>query len=307
MLRFAAYPRTPFFFSLLLMPCTVSELNSTFKMSSNCGTVVEIPIPSYCKVKVPSNFCFGSHECHHHHQVHRSICLELHRLIDRVLHVILDIESARPNCKLAIQALCSLNFTLAKAKSVIKDCSRCSKLYLAITSGKILSRCQKLGNAFDLYLTQIQDTVPLPLADKISATLHDLRGTKFSMESAEDEARKVLLSLFKKNFPDEAFMEKEELEAIQIATSKLEIKSAFCLLVEKAAIKKQLDEVNETNPKEKELLEYLLHLLIKYGKSICQLQNGGHSLKHECDDQSFEHELVVDEAICEHQVNDEDL
>lgn len=140
---------------------------------------------------------------------------------------------------------------------------------------------------------------------QISAILHDLRGAKFSLEFAEEEARKVLLSLFEKNFPDKASMEKEELEAIQIATCRLEIKSVFSLLVEKATIKNQLDEVHETNPKEKELLEYLMYLLIKYGKSICEFQDGDHSPTHECHEQSFEHDLVVDEAICENQVNDE--
>ncbi|WVY92159.1 hypothetical protein V8G54_037673 [Vigna mungo] len=270
------------------MSCAVSELNSTFMMSRNCATVLEIPIVSNCKDKV-----------------HHSLCLELHRLIDRISLVILDIESARPNCKLAMEALCSLNLTLAKAKSLIKDCSKCSKLYLAITSRRILSKCQKLRNAFEMYLTEIQGAVTIPLADKISAILHDLRTAKFSLEYAEEEARKVLLSLFEKNFPDKASMEKEELEAIQIATCRLEIKSAFSLLVEKATIKNQLDEVNETNPKEKELLEYLLYLLIKYRKLICQFEDGDHSPKHDFHDQSFEHELVVEQALCENQVNDE--
>jgi len=63
-------------------------------------------------------------------QVHRSICIELNGFIDRILHIILAIESSRPNCTLAIQALCSLQFTLDKAKSVIKHCSDSSKLYL---------------------------------------------------------------------------------------------------------------------------------------------------------------------------------
>lgn len=131
---------------------------------------------------------------------------------------------------------------------------------------------------------------------QISAILHDLRDTEFSLEFAEDEARKVLLSLLEKNFPDAASIQKEELEAIQIATSRLEIKSPFSLLVEKATLKKQLEEVSEENLKQKELLQYLLYLLVKHGKSICQFQNGSHSPKHECHDQSFENELVVDES-----------
>ncbi|XP_020231433.1 U-box domain-containing protein 5 [Cajanus cajan] len=268
---------------MLLPYTTVSEFNSTVKMS----TVLEIPIPSYCEVKV-----------------HRSICLELHRLMERILHVILAIESARPNYTLAMQTLCSLHSTLAKAKSVIKHCSECSKLYLAITSHKILSRCQKIRNAFELYLAQIQNAVPIPLASKISAILHDLRDIEFSLEFEEEEARKVVLSLLEKNFPDSASMEKEELEAIQDATSRLEIKSPFSFLLEKATLKRQLEQVNGTNLKEKQLLEYLLYLLIKYRKSICQIQDGSHSSKDESLNQLFEHKLVVEEAMSENQVND---
>ncbi|KAK7321761.1 hypothetical protein VNO77_32680 [Canavalia gladiata] len=272
------------FSSSLCCSCssTVVEFKSQVMMSSNVATAWEIPNPTYCKVKV-----------------HRSICLELHRLIDRILQIILAIESARPNCALAMNTLCSLHFTLDKAKSVIKHCSECSKLYLAITSRRILSRCQKIQKAFELYLAQIQNAVPIPLATKISAILHDLKDMEFSLEFAEDEAGKVVVSLLEKNFPDSVSMEKEELEAIHIATSRLEITSLFSLLVEKATLKRQLAQVNDTNQKEKELLEYLLYLLIKYGNSISQFQNESHSLKSECHDQSFEHELVVDEASCQ--------
>lgn len=257
-------------------------------MANNGSKALVIPIPSLCKVKV-----------------HHLICIELQGFIDRILHIILAIESVRPNCALAIQALCSLHFTLDKATSVIKHCSESSKLYLAITSHKILSRFEKIRNAFELYLAQIQTAVPILLAAKISAILHDLRDAEFSLESAEYDARKVVLALLEKNLPDSASMENAELEAIQIATSRLEIKSRFSLSLEKVTIKKQLDKVNDTNQKEKELLEYLLYLLIKYGKFICQFQNGSHSLlQHECHHQSIKHDLLVDEGICENQVND---
>ncbi|KAK7291195.1 hypothetical protein RIF29_06144 [Crotalaria pallida] len=247
---------------------------------------IPIPIPSLCKVKV-----------------HHSICLELQGFIDRILQIILAIESFRPNCELAIQALCSLHFTLDKAKSVIKDCSESSKLYLAITSHKIFSRCEKIRNAFKLYLDQIQHVVPIPLAAKISAILHDLRDLKFSLESAEGDARKVVLSLFEKDLSDSASIENAELVAIQTATSRLGIVSQFALLVEKATLKRQLDKANYTNQKEKGLLEYLLYLLIKHGKIICQFQNGSHSLQHEYHHQSIKQDLLVDEAMSENQVN----
>lgn len=132
---------------------------------------------------------------------------------------------------------------------------------------------------------------------QISAILKDVRDTKFSLEFEENEARKVLLSLLEKEFYDSASMKKAELEAIQIAAMMLDIKSPLSLLVEKASLKKQLEKVNNTNQKEKELLEYLLHLLFKYEKFTFQLQNGSKSMKHECHDQLFEHE---DEGnVCE--------
>lgn len=101
---------------------------------------------------------------------------------------------------------------------------------------------------------------------QISAILQDLKDTEFFEEFAEDEARKAILSLLEKNLSDSASIENAELEAIKIATSKLDIKSSFSLLVEKATLKRQLEKINDTNQKEKELLGYLLYLLIKYGK-----------------------------------------
>ncbi|CAK8569640.1 unnamed protein product [Lathyrus sativus] len=200
-------------------------------------------------------------------KVHRSICIELQGFIDRILHIILSIESARPNCALAIQTLCSLHFTLDKAKLVIKHCSESSKLYLALTSQRILSRCEKIRISFELYLDQIQNTVPIPLASQICTILEDLRVTKFSLEF-EDETRKVLLSLLEKEFPDSTSRENSELEAIQIVALMLDMKSSITLLEEREILKKQIERVKNTDQKEKELLEYLLYLLIKYEKFI---------------------------------------
>ncbi|KAL5072033.1 hypothetical protein RYX36_022920 [Vicia faba] len=200
-------------------------------------------------------------------KLHRSICTELQGLIDRILHIVLSIESARPNCALAIQTLCSLHFTLDKAKLVIKHCSESSRLFLAITSQKIVSRCEKIRVSFELYLDQIRNTVPIPLASEICAILEDLRDTKFSLEF-EDETRKVLVSLLEKEFPDSASKENAELEAIQIAALRLDMKSSISLLEEKENLKKQIEKVKNANKKEKELLEYLLYLLIKYENFI---------------------------------------
>lgn len=48
----------------------------------------------------------------------------------------------------------------------------------------------------------------------------------------------------------------------------LDMKSSISLLEERKNLKKQIEKVKNTNQKEKELLEYLLYLLIKYEKFI---------------------------------------
>ncbi|XP_020961043.1 uncharacterized protein LOC107648587 [Arachis ipaensis] len=175
-----------------------------------------------------------------------------------------------------------------KGAKALENPNPCKDLK-AMTSHRILSRCEKIRNAFELYLTQIQSAVPLSLAAEISGILHDLKNTEFSLEIAEVEARKAILALYEKDLNDSASsMENAELEAIQIATSRLKINSTFSFIVEKASLRKQLDQVNnDTNQKEKQLLQYLLYLLMRYGKFIHQI--GSNSLDHE-----HNHELVVD-------------
>jgi hypothetical protein len=94
------------------------------------------------------------------------------------------------------------------------------------------------------------------------------------LEFEEDKTRKILLSLLEKKFSDSVSMENAEVEAIQIVALRLDIKSSFSLLVEKTSLKMQLEKVYKTNHRDKELLQYLYYLLIKYGKFIFQFQNG---------------------------------
>lgn len=86
-----------------------------------------------------------------------------------------------------------------------------------------------------------------------------------------------MLSLLEKEFLDSGSMENAELEAIKIVALRLDMKSSSSIQVEKASLKRQLEKVNKTNQKEKELLAYLLYLLIKYGKFIFQFQNGSNA------------------------------
>ncbi|KAI4336872.1 hypothetical protein L6164_015350 [Bauhinia variegata] len=239
-------------------------------------------------------------------KVHRPLCLKLEKLICRTLVIIEAIEAERPNCALAIQALCSLHFSLDKAKLVIQHCSESSKLYLAITARRIFSRCEKIRSALELYLSQIQNAVPKVLAAKISEILDDLRAEEFSVDILEDKAGKAIRELLEKDFSDSDSIKSAELVAVQIATRRLNITSSLALLDEKTALKRQLDKVNETNQREKERLKYLLYLLVKYGKFIRQLQTGSsHEQRHECDHKSVE--VAVDDAVSENQADENNI
>ncbi|KAI4316825.1 hypothetical protein L6164_024765 [Bauhinia variegata] len=235
-------------------------------------------------------------------KVHRPLCLELEKFIPRMWDIIAAIEAERPNCALVIEALCSLQFTLDKAKLVIQHCSESSKLYLAITRRRIFSRCEKIRRALDLYLSQIQNAVPLVLAAKISEIVRDLRAEEFSVDIEEDEAGKAIRELLEKDFPDSDSIKKAELVAVQMATLRLKITSPAALLEEKTALKQQLDKVNDTNQREKECLKYLLYLLVKYGKFIRQLQTcSSHKQRRQCHHKSVE--LTANYAVGENQAD----
>lgn len=120
------------------------------------------------------------------------------------------------------------------------------------------------------------------MALQISEVLLDLRAAEFSLEFEEDEARKAILELLDKDLPGSESLNSTELDAIEIATTRLKITSALTLLEEKSALNCQLRKVMRTNQREEELLKYLLYLLIKYRKFICRFQPGSHSMKHEC-------------------------
>ncbi|KAK6922705.1 hypothetical protein RJ641_011009 [Dillenia turbinata] len=128
-------------------------------------------------------------------RLHRLMCLELMKLVERISMVFPEIEAAQPRCHSGIKVLCSLNLALDKAKSLLQQCSESSKLYLALSGDAILSRCERLRASLERSLSQIQSMVPVALAVEISGIINDLRSATFSLESSEEEAGKFLRSL----------------------------------------------------------------------------------------------------------------
>ncbi|PON40884.1 Coatomer beta subunit, partial [Parasponia andersonii] len=238
----------------------------------NCGS--DVPdVPFYYQVKV-----------------HRLICLELMKFHNTISQIFSAIESSRPRCTSGIPALCLLQVSMDKAKSIIQHCSESSKLYLAITGEKILSRCERIRNTLDSCLSQVQNMVPLLLAAKISGIIHDLRNANFLFYSADVEAGKAVLQLLQLDITATSAANKKELEALRLAALKLKITSPLAVLIEKRSIKRLIDTVNATSPRKKKILKYLLYLLRKYGNVIWQCQNNSTSVQQE----ESQHEFIDD-------------
>ncbi|KAB2094736.1 hypothetical protein ES319_A02G180000v1 [Gossypium barbadense] len=212
----------------------------------------ETPFDSY-----PSSF-----------KAHHLMCTELRKFVDRILKIFPEIEAARPRCSLGIKALCSLNNALERAKLLLQYCNESSKLYLAITTDAIVSRCQKSKNFLEQGLCQIQSMVPVMLAVEISQIVDDLRAACFVPDKFEEEAGKVVRELLHQGATTSDSMELAETSALQTAASRLHINSPKAILIEKRSIKKLMEKIADTDIQKKKILKYLLYLLRKYGHLI---------------------------------------
>ncbi|KAK2660544.1 hypothetical protein Ddye_007077 [Dipteronia dyeriana] len=224
---------------------------------------------------------------HSNVKVHRLMCMELKKFIQRILHIFSDIESARPRCTSGIEPFCSLHTAMDNAKLLIQHCSESSKFYLVITSDRIQSRFERVRNALELCLTQIENVVPPSLAAKISGIIHDLKNAKFLLEPSEDEAGKVVLALLRNDISASGSVNQLELEVLQLAALRLNITSPLDFLKEKRSIKGLLDKVGDTYPTKRKVLEYLLYLLRKYGELVWQHETVSILGQHEEPDYPF--------------------
>ncbi|XP_068643362.1 U-box domain-containing protein 5-like [Aristolochia californica] len=199
-------------------------------------------------------------------KVHSLMCKELKRIVERVIQILPSIESAQPGCMAGIQALCSLNLAIEKAKLLLEYCAESSKLYLAMTGRTIVSRCERARDTMDLNLSQIRDMVPTLLAVQISEVINDLRGAKFILESSEQEAGRIIVELFQQGKSVADSTEDSERESFQTVALNLHITTPKDLLIENRALKKLLEKIYDSDLRKERILKYLMHLLRKYEK-----------------------------------------
>ncbi|KAF1861731.1 hypothetical protein Lal_00026160 [Lupinus albus] len=205
-------------------------------------------------------------------KVHSKMCIELMKLVDRISRIFPDIEAARPRCTSGIQSLCLLNNAIDKAKLLLQHCSECSNLYLVVTGDTVLLRCEKTRKSLKQSLIQIQGMLPVLLAAAVSGIIDDLDCAKFVMDSAEEEAGRVVRELLQQGNSASDSVDNSEVKALKFAAPRLNITSPKAILIEKRAIKKLLDKIGPNDPKKKMILNYLLYLLKKHGNLIVEEQ-----------------------------------
>ncbi|WCJ24928.1 U-box domain-containing protein 5 [Euphorbia peplus] len=219
----------------------------------------------------PYQYCF---------KVHRSLCLELLKLVDTISRLFPEIEAARPRCSAAIHALCILSCTIDKAKRILQYCCESSKLYLVFTGDVIVSRCKRTRNNFAESLGQIQTIVPTMLAAEICRIIDDANAAKFTLDSSDEEAGKAMRELLLGTSASES-VEDSQMKALQVATSRLHITSKTALLIERRYVRKLLDQVGDNDPSKKKTLQCIFYLLKKYEKFILVEQTANSTTLHE--------------------------
>ncbi|CAH2076431.1 unnamed protein product [Thlaspi arvense] len=198
--------------------------------------------------------------------MHSSMCLELKRLVDRIMRIFPDIEDARPGSSAGIKTLCLLNIALEKAKLLLQYCSESSKLYMAVTGDAILSRGCRAKKALEQRLNDIRSMVPTVLATKIAQVVQDLSSTVLTLESSEEEAGKAVRELMQRS--TSSSVSSDEIRDFHFAALKLHLSTPEAIVIERRSLKLLLAKLGECQGDKRQILKYLLCLLKKHEKII---------------------------------------
>lgn len=200
-------------------------------------------------------------------KLHGEMCRQLARLVIKMMKIFPAMEAARPRCKSGIQALCAFHLALEKAKSLLRHCADCSKLYLAITGDALLMKFERIKDDLFQSLQRLEVLVPDSLAWQIAEIFKELEKTNFSLDPSEKEIGDSVITLLRQNKDPSGLNDISELETFHHATMRLGIVSSRAVSIEKRGLKRQLDKSRCEEDKRKEsIIFYLLHLLRKYSK-----------------------------------------
>lgn len=200
-------------------------------------------------------------------KLHGDMCRTLSAIYCKVLAIFPELEAARPRSKSGIQALCSLHVALEKTKNILRHCSECSKLYLAITGDSVLLKFEKARSALADSLRRVEDIVPQSISCQILEIVAELEAVVFTLDPQEKHVGEEIIALLQQGRKFNDSNDNNELESFHQAASKLGITSSRAALTERRALKKLIERARAEEDKRKEsIVAYLLHLMRKYSK-----------------------------------------
>ncbi|PKA54782.1 U-box domain-containing protein 45 [Apostasia shenzhenica] len=210
-------------------------------------------------------------------KLHGGMCKILSFVVSKILEIFPYIEAARPRSKSGIQSLCALHVALDKAKSLLRHCSDCSKLYLAITGDSILVKFEKARCSLRESLRRVEDIVPesigsqyidFTVSSQIVEIVGQLEVLVFELDQSEKQIGDDVISLLQKERQGNSSPScNNELEIFHQAASRLGIMSSRAALIERRALKKLISKARAEDDRRKEsIVSYLLHLMRKYSK-----------------------------------------
>ncbi|RDX92688.1 U-box domain-containing protein 6, partial [Mucuna pruriens] len=200
-------------------------------------------------------------------KLHGQMCKTLSIIYCKVLSVFPSLEAARPRSKSGIQALCSLHVALEKVKNVLRHCSDCSKLYLAITGDSVLLKFEKAKCALEDSLRRVEDIVPQSIGCQVQEIVNEFATIEFALDPSEKQVGDDLIALLQQGRKFNDSNDSNELESFHQAATRLGIASSRAALAERRALKKLIERARTEEDKRKEsIVAYLLHLMRKYSK-----------------------------------------
>ncbi|KAJ6725780.1 U-BOX DOMAIN-CONTAINING PROTEIN 7 [Salix purpurea] len=163
-------------------------------------------------------------------KLHGEMCKELYVVYCKISSIFPSLEAARPRSKSGIQALCLLHIALEKTKIILKHCSECSKLYLAITEGFF----------------------PQSIGCQILEIVSELESTEFSLDPSEKQVGDEIIALLQQGGKFDNSNDNNELESFHQAAIKIGITSSRAALSERRALKKLIERARVEEDKRKE-------------------------------------------------------
>ncbi|KAF5741152.1 U-box domain-containing family protein [Tripterygium wilfordii] len=200
-------------------------------------------------------------------KLHGEMCKSLSAIYYKILSIFPSLEAARPRSKSGIQALCSLHIALEKTKNVLRHCSDCSKLYLAITGDSVHLKFDKAKCALIDSLRRVEDIEPEAIGCQILEIVSELENTELSLDPLEKQIGDEIIALLQQGRKFSDSSDSNELESFYRAATKLGVTSSKVALTERRALKKLIERARVEEDKRKEsIVAYLLHLMRKYSK-----------------------------------------